>query len=289
MSEGSFVRFTRYARAEHGFVLFLFVLLCLTGFPQTFHESPLSTAVVGLFGGIDTTRWLHRAAGLAFAGFAVVHLATALLRARAPDAGLSLVPGMKDVRDALVTLRHELGVSEEKAAFDRFDYRQKFEYWGMLLGGALMIGTGLVLYAPLLATRVLPGAVIPAAKAAHGSEGFMAFLVVIVWHLVHAHFEPGIFPADRSIFTGRIALHRMEAEHPLELQRARGMDVPPAGPPATLANLALAPAKAAAFVMFLPAAGLVVLAEQGLSAWRRRTAARATPGAAGRPRREGSA
>jgi hypothetical protein len=32
--------------------------------------------------------------------------------------------------------------------------------------------------------------------------------------------NPDVFPFDTSIFTGRISRHRMEHEHPLELERA---------------------------------------------------------------------
>ena len=53
------------------------------------------------------------------------------------------MPNRKDFSDAVLTIRYYLGLSDNHAAFDRFDYRQKFEYWGLLLGGVLMVGTGL--------------------------------------------------------------------------------------------------------------------------------------------------
>jgi formate dehydrogenase subunit gamma len=31
------------------------------------------------------------------------------------------------------------GASNEQAKFDRFDYRQKFEYWGLILGAVVVI------------------------------------------------------------------------------------------------------------------------------------------------------
>jgi formate dehydrogenase subunit gamma len=49
----------------------------------------------------------------------------------------------------------------------------------------------------------------------------MAFLVVILWHIYNAHLSPDVFPFDKSIFTGKISLERMEHEHPLELARIR--------------------------------------------------------------------
>jgi hypothetical protein len=43
--------------------------------------------------------------------------------------------------------------------------------------------------------------------------------VVITWHIYNAHLNPDVFPFDRTIFDGRISRHRMEHEHPLELER----------------------------------------------------------------------
>jgi len=151
----------------------------------------------------------------------VVHLMTAIGLVATGRSPLSLVPTRKDFTDAIQMLKYYLGTSDEHARFDRFDYRQKFEYWGLVFGGIIMITTGLILYLPIFTTRYLPGEVIPAAKLAHGNEGLMAFLVVILWHIYNAHLSPDVFPFDKSIFTGKISLERMEHEHPLELARVR--------------------------------------------------------------------
>jgi cytochrome b subunit of formate dehydrogenase len=46
------------------------------------------------------------------------------------------------------TLRYYFGMRDAPARFDHFDYRQKFEYWGMLLGSAIVAATGLVCSSP---------------------------------------------------------------------------------------------------------------------------------------------
>ena len=56
---------------------------------------------------------------------------------------LTLVPNRQDFKDAVQQLRYYLGARGDAGAFDRFDYRQKFEYWGLVLGGLVMIATGL--------------------------------------------------------------------------------------------------------------------------------------------------
>jgi cytochrome b subunit of formate dehydrogenase len=129
------------------------------------------------------------------------------------------VPTRQDFTDAILTIRYYLGVSDRQARFDRFDYRQKFEYWGLVLGSLLVVATGLVLLFPVQVTQRLSGAVVPVASVAHSNEGLLAFLTILIWHIYNAHLSPDVFPFDTSIFTGRISLDRMKHEHPRELER----------------------------------------------------------------------
>jgi cytochrome b subunit of formate dehydrogenase len=202
----AFVRFSLRQRVEHASVMILFILLAATGF--------------ALMGGVEVARALHRFAGVAFTLLAAIHIATAVVLVTTGRSRPSMIPGRKDFLDAIQTLRFYLGATERQARFDRFVYRQKFEYWGLVMGGLLMVATGLILYFPLIVTRYLPGVLIPVAKVAHSNEGLMAFLVVITWHIYNAHLNPDVFPFDTAIFTGKISRHRMEAEHPLELARS---------------------------------------------------------------------
>jgi cytochrome b subunit of formate dehydrogenase len=223
------VRFSRKQRAEHVAVMLLFLLLALTGFPQKFHENGWAHTTVSLLGGLDRVRWLHRVAGVLFALLAGVHVATGVLSVLLGKTRFALVPKKQDFVDAIVTLRYYMGLAPEQARFDRFDYRQKFEYWGLLLGGLVMIATGFILLEPILATRILPGELLPASKVAHSNEGLMAFLVVITWHIYNAHLNPDVFPFDTTIFTGKISRERIHHEHPLELERIEAADKPAAG------------------------------------------------------------
>jgi formate dehydrogenase subunit gamma len=267
------VRFTSRQRGEHLLVMALFTMLAVTGFPQKFYASSWSHGMVAVFGGIERLRWVHRTAGILFALLTAWHIVLVTLEVVRGKTRASLVPVKKDFTDAIVTLRYYLGLVDRQAAFDRFDYRQKFEYWGLLLGSMLMIVTGLILYLPLLAFRLLPGEFIPAAKVAHSNEGLMALLVIIIWHIYNAHLSPDVFPFDTSIFTGRISLHRMRHEHPLELERIAQQE-PHAGIGRTdgeqgyprrqaMMTLAAAPLLGALFVMFLPFVGVALVLEQG--------------------------
>jgi cytochrome b subunit of formate dehydrogenase len=215
----SAVRFDPIQRIEHATVMSLFTVLAVTGIPQKFYDHGWAQTLMGWLGGVDTARWFHRTAGIIFSLVVVVHMSRLVLLLAAGRIRLSLVPTRQDFRDAVTTLRYYLGVSDEQAKFDKFDYRQKFEYWGLVLGAGVVVATGYVLLYPAALTSVLPGQLVPAAQVAHSNEGLMAFLVVIVWHIYNAHFNPDVFPFDTTIFTGRISLDRMHHEHPLEFER----------------------------------------------------------------------
>jgi formate dehydrogenase subunit gamma len=215
----SVTRFSVRQRIEHACIGLLFVVLAVTGLTQEFFPMRWAEWTILTMGGIDRVRWVHRGAGILFTAFVVFHLGSGMWQAISRLSRPAIIPTRKDFLDAILMVRYYLRLSDEQPRFGRFDYRQKWEYWGMVLGSVVMIVTGFMLYFPVLTTRFLPGEVIPAALMAHGREGLLAFLVVITWHLFNAHLSPEAFPFDPSIFTGRISRERMEEEHPLEYEQ----------------------------------------------------------------------
>ncbi|HET7214291.1 MAG TPA: cytochrome b/b6 domain-containing protein [Terriglobia bacterium] len=213
------IRFSVWQRVEHALVILFFVILAMTGLSQEYFQMRWATWLIASLGGVEGVRWIHRTTGIAFTVLVVLHMSAALFKVTTGRARPSIVPTRKDFRDAILMMRYYLRLSDQKARFDRFDYRQKFEYWGMVIGSLILIVTGFMLYFPVLTTRFLPGEFIPAALLAHGKEGLLAFLIIITWHLYNAHLSPEAFPFDPSIFTGKVKRERMEEEHPLEYER----------------------------------------------------------------------
>jgi cytochrome b subunit of formate dehydrogenase len=221
-----YTRFTVWQRVQHVCVIVLFAVLCVTGLPQRFFESGWAIWIVDVLGGVDRTRWLHRAAGIAFAALLVAHVAVELTRLARGRGSLAMVPHRQDFADAVKTLRYYVGLSDRQARFDRFDYKQKFEYWGLVLGSLVVVSTGFVLLYPVEVTAWLPGVIVPMALVAHSAEGLLAFLTIIIWHVYSAVLAPEIFPLDRTIFTGRISEERLRHEHPLEWERLQAQPPP---------------------------------------------------------------
>jgi formate dehydrogenase gamma subunit len=223
-------RFSVRQRCEHAIVMSTFIVLIATGLPQKFHDAGWASTMVGWFGGIDMMRLIHRVAGWVFAAAAVLHFFTVGGLIILGKMKMSMVPKLKDFRDAITSLRFYLGSSPAPPRADRFDHRQKFEYWGMVLGGVIMAVSGAILIYPLFFATYLPGQLIPVAKTVHTYEAVMALLTIIIWHMYGARFDP-------SIFTGKIAAEKLAHHHPIEYERivqnldeGRAEVTPPAGP-----------------------------------------------------------
>ncbi len=211
-----FIRFNLSQRVEHIVLMVSFIVLVVTGFAQRFYAAGWAEWVILNLGGIEYTRLIHRVFGLLFTLSVVYHLGYVAYALFVRHSKPSMLATLKDARDVVSSLRYGFGFANEPPQFSRFDYRQKFEYWGMLFGSAILIISGFFLAYPLLVTKVLAGEVVAAAREFHGYEATLAVLTIVLWHLYDVIFKPGIFPGDFSIFTGKISRKRMIEEHPLE-------------------------------------------------------------------------
>ena len=212
-------RFSPLRRTEHVVAIGTFVLLVLTGFPQKFYDAGWAVWLLSALGGLDHARWLHRLAGFLFAGHALLHLAASFFGLLTRRMRPSLLPTPQDLRDVVANLGWYLGYRKDAPVYGKFDYRQKFEYLGLVLGGLVMIGSGLALIYPGLVATYLPGQVIAAARMAHSNEAMLALLVLVIWHIYGAVFSPEVFPFDRSMWTGVLTAHELHERHALEYDR----------------------------------------------------------------------
>ena len=211
-------RFSFWARFQHASAVMLFGLLVLTGMPQKWPSLEVSQWAVNVLGGLMVVRWLHRAAGLGFALLLVSHLSVVIAGVITGRMRPTMLLSRRDFQDAIDNLRYYIGYTDHPPRFGRYDYRQKFEYWGLVFGAFIMVATGFILYFPIVVSRVLPAELIPAAKLMHSYEALFAMLIVIVWHITGALLSPESFPMDTTIFTGRIRKDKLRHEHALEYE-----------------------------------------------------------------------
>lgn len=223
-------RFSRLQVLEHAVLMVSFTGLALTGLPQKYAQLAVSRWFIGAMGGIDRVRAVHHWLALALGALAVVHLVEVAVRAWRYGLRSEIWPSVQDVRDLMRQLRYFMGLEAQPPRYGRYSFKEKFEYWAVVWGTAVMGITGLVLLYPEVATRYSPGVIVPAARAAHGGEAVLAVVAILVWHMYNAHLRAGVFPMDPVIFTGLISRERMAEEHPLELERLEGSPGREGGP-----------------------------------------------------------
>ena len=130
---GYLVRFTPAQRVEHFVTMVDFVGLVATGLPQKFYTAKWAQALITGMGGIDGVRWVHRFFGVVLIIAVFWHGIGALRAILSRRVGFSMAVNKRDFTDAVQTLRYYLGLEDHPAAFDRYDYKQKWEYWSLMI------------------------------------------------------------------------------------------------------------------------------------------------------------
>lgn len=192
-----------------------FTVLAITGLPQKFGGTGWAEAMIAAMGGIELTRLVHHAAAMILLLSAIYHLVSLLYQVIVHRVRWTMYPQLQDALDAVHTVLYDLGMQKQAPKYDHFGWGEKFEYWALAWGTVVMAITGFMMWNPIILTHFLAGDVIPAAKAAHGGEAILAVLAVLVWHFYNVHLKE----FNRSMFTGNLSPHEMEAEHALEFER----------------------------------------------------------------------
>ncbi|RPH72571.1 hypothetical protein EHM76_05815 [bacterium] len=211
----TFTRFAVAQRIEHILLIVSFMTLVITGLPQKFAGAGWAEWMVAALGGIETLRVIHRVAATIFILETIYHIVVVFYKIYVTRDDLTMLPGMKDAKDAWQTVTYNLGFSKVKPKMGRYTFDEKAEYWALIWGSVVMVITGFMLWNPIATARILPGQFIPAAKAAHGAEALLAFLAILLWHTYHVH----IRTFNKSMFTGELNREEMAHEHPLELEK----------------------------------------------------------------------
>ena len=209
----TYLRFPLARRIEHVVMLLSFSLLAFTGLPQKFPTWGISQALVSLFGGIEMTRQIHHTAAVVLMLATIWHILVAGYKIFVDRTPLSMLPLLKDGKDAWQSFSYNVGLAKARPQMGRFTFEEKMEYWAFVWGVIVMGTTGFMMWNPISTLRFVPGEAVPAAKAAHGGEAVLAVLAIIIWHFYHVHLKH----FNKSIFTGTLNREEMEDEHPAEL------------------------------------------------------------------------
>ena len=102
--------------------------------------------------------------------------------------------------------------------YGRWTYWEKFDYFAVFWGVAVIGLTGLLLWFPTLFTRVIPGWLLNVATIIHSDEALLAVGFIFTVHFFNTHFRPEKFPMDTVIFTGLVPIEQLKIDRPREYE-----------------------------------------------------------------------
>ncbi|MFA0735705.1 MAG: hypothetical protein OGMRLDGQ_002205 [Candidatus Fervidibacter sp.] len=211
-------RFTLNERLQHLVLVISFTLLVISGLPLSYAEAGWAKWFYTFPGSAQLRGIIHRIGAVMLMALAVWHVIY-LLTPRGREQLKHLRWTRKDFADIWQMLKCYLGLSDEKPKFGRFNWIEKLEYYAVVWGTTVMVLTGLALWFEAQALTILPLWVWHICRLIHSYEALLAFLTIIIWHLYHVHFKPGVFPMSWVWLTGKISLRHLQEEHPLEFEQ----------------------------------------------------------------------
>jgi cytochrome b subunit of formate dehydrogenase len=219
------LRFSRLDRTLHILMIVSFMSLALTGLTLKFSYTRWASILSHGLGGYQTAGYIHRMAALVMVGIFVTHLVDLWSRKnrewgswRAMLFGPhTMLPTWKDLSDFYGTMRWFLGLGP-RPRYGRWTYWEKFDYFAVFWGIAVIGSTGFALWFSELVTRVLPGWMINVATIIHSDEALLATGFIFTVHFFNTHLRPEKFPMDIVIFTGRMPVEEFKRDKPAEYQ-----------------------------------------------------------------------
>lgn len=221
-------------RIAHWLTVVSFPVLVVTGFALKFPEAWWARPMLHWESHFAFRGTVHRIAAvvlLAALAYHIVHL----ILVRRDRAILSfMIPGLGDLRDLGDMFLFNLGLSETRPTFGRFNYVEKIEYLAYLWGTVLMAATGFILWFNNLALRYFPKWISDAATALHFYEAILATFSILIWHMYTVVFDPDVYPMDRAWLTGKTSADHLRHTRPSYYEELRKQQQPQEKPSADI-------------------------------------------------------
>ena len=224
---GTYIRrFRRFHRNMHLLVVSSFLGLALTGMILKFSYAAWARTIARLLGGFEAAGLIHRfCACLTFTYFGL-HLWDLWKQKRASGKNWrgfitgeeSMLFNRRDFDELIGSFKWFLGRGP-RPEYGRWTYWEKFDYFAVFWGVAVIGGTGLLLWFPEFFTRLVPGWAVNIATTIHSDEALLAVSFIFVVHFFNTHFRPEKFPIDTVIFTEGMPLEEFQRDRPREYQQ----------------------------------------------------------------------
>jgi cytochrome b subunit of formate dehydrogenase len=224
-----YFRFDLFNRLLHVVLMTTFLGLAATGLPLKFSWAPWAGRLAAAIGGFDAILFFHKFCGVLMTACFLTHVGRILYAVIVQrDSGVlwgrtSMVPQPKDIVDLTRHFRWFFGLGP-KPRFDRFTYWEKFDYFAVFWGMAIIGTSGYMLWFSGFFARFLSGYTFNIALVIHSEEALLAVWFIFTIHFFNSHLRPEKFPMDPVIFTGRVSEQELREERPEEWERylARG-------------------------------------------------------------------
>lgn len=217
ITEKKYIRMNGHERLQHHTTWITFVVLAVTGFMVEFPEEWLV-----LLGNYKEPVFFWR--GLIHRIAAVIMILNLFYQGwyiTCTRSGrsyiLAMLPRIQDIKDFFQNMFYYLRISSKKPEFDRFNYKEKMEYWTAWIGNIIITLTGFVLWIE----HLFPKFFFDVSILVHTMEAILASCAIMVWHFYEVHLKPGKFPMSTIFLDGLIPEHELEDEHPLEYARIK--------------------------------------------------------------------
>ena len=218
-------RFTTQQRVTHIFVIISFIILALTGMIVKFSSMAWAEFLSNLFGGVHAAGLLHRIAAVITFGYFFYHLYSLIAEKRKQKVSIfkfifnkeSLMFNLQDLKDFGATIKWFIGLGK-KPDYGRWTYWEKFDYFAVFWGVAIIGTSGLIKWFPEFFTLILPGWLINVAAIVHSDEALLAVGFIFTIHFFNTHLRPSAFPMDKVIFTGVVPLEEFKHERGREYE-----------------------------------------------------------------------
>jgi cytochrome b subunit of formate dehydrogenase len=212
--ERFFLRFTLNQRLQHVLLITTFIILVVTGLPLKYSDSEISQAFVSLMGGWEMRSHIHHIAGVLLIALGIYHVIFYLATGR--KKAKKILPRFQDFKDFWQEIKHFFGKAK-RPRYDRYSWREKFEYWAIVWGLIVMAITGIFMLYPAESAQFFGSyGWVEVAWIAHSNEALLAVLAIVIWHLWNVHFHPKKFPMSKVWITGKMTEKEMMEEHPIE-------------------------------------------------------------------------
>ena len=217
-------RFSAIFRIQHVILFTTFLLLAFSGWALKFPDVEHSRFWIRMWGGAEMAGLIHRVAGVTMLLDFIWHVLYMFYLAATGRMKFHLVttviPMPHDLTDFIKNFMYYVGLAKSPPPFRRFSYLQKFDYWAVFWGMAIIGSSGFILAFPVFSSAVFPnftlGWIWQVLRVLHSDEALLAVVFILFIHFYSEHLKPGKFPMSWIWLTGKMSIEEMKHHHTIE-------------------------------------------------------------------------